>query len=208
MPIAAAARQGHVLMRYPVYLVDDDAAVREGLCLLFEAYRINVIAFDGPLTFLREVSLLPPGCLLLDLQMPELNGLELQKELIGKGIDWPIIIVTGYGDLRSCRTAFQSRVVDFLAKPVDPEQLFEALRKAEVLLEIVLEKREAETLFASLTPRENEIINLVCRGWGSKEIATSLNISLRTVDAHRANISEKLGTTSVAEFVQMKMRVQ
>ncbi|HBN6228202.1 TPA: DNA-binding response regulator, partial [Clostridioides difficile] len=75
-------------------------------------------------------------------------------------------------------------------------------------LEIVLEKREAEALFASLTPRENEIINLVCRGWGSKEIATSLNISLRTVDAHRANISEKLGTTSVAEFVQMKMRVQ
>ncbi|MDA4631446.1 hypothetical protein NZA98_10045, partial [Escherichia coli] len=67
-----------------------------------------------------------------------------QKELIGKGIDWPIIIITGYGDLRSCRTAFQSRVVDFLAKPVDPEQLFEALGKAEVLLEFVLEKREAE----------------------------------------------------------------
>lgn len=195
-------------MRYPVYLVDDDAAVREGLCLLFEAYGVSVIAFDGPLNFLQEVSLLQPGYLLLDLQMPELNGLELQKELIGKGIDWPVIIITGYGDLSSCRTAFQSRVVDFLAKPVDLDQLFEALGKAEKLLEIALEKREAAALFATLTPRENEIINLVCRGWGSKEIATELNISVRTIDAHRANISEKLGTTSVAEFVLIKMRAR
>lgn len=195
-------------MRYPVYLVDDDAAVREGLCLLFEAYKVSVVAFDGPVNFLKEASLLPPGHLLLDLQMPELTGLELQKELIGKGIDWPIIIITGYGDLGSCRTAFQSRVVDFLAKPVDPEQLFESLGKAEELLEILLEKREAEALLATLTPRESEIINLVCRGWGSREIATALNISLRTVDAHRANISDKLGTTSVAEFVQMKMKAQ
>lgn len=195
-------------MRNPVYLIDDDATVREGLCLLFEAYKIDVVAFSDPLDFLQKVDLLPAGYLLMDLQMPDLTGLELQRELVRRGIVWPIVMITGHGDLSNCRAAFKSGVVDFLSKPVDPGQLFEALNKAEKALELILERREAEALLATLTPRENEIISLVCRGWGSKEIAKGLNISLRTVDAHRANISEKLGTTSVAEFVQMKMTVQ
>lgn len=200
--------QGDALMRYPVYLVDDDSAVREGLCLLFEAYKIDVVTFSDPVDFLQKVDPLPPGYLLLDLQMPELSGLELQRELISRDIIWPIIIITGHGDLNSCRDAFKSGVVDFLSKPVDQEQLFEALNKADRALVVALEKRETETLLATLTRRENEILSLVCRGWGSREIAGALNISLRTVDAHRANISEKLGTSSVAEFVQMKIAIQ
>ncbi len=191
------------LRQYPVYLVDDDDAVRNGLCVLFEAYDRKALAYASPVGFLRDVTSAKPGCLVLDLQMPHLTGLELQTELIGLGVRWPIVMITGHGDVDHCRAAFKSGVIDFLSKPVDSDLLFEALDKADRFLEALLEAEETEALLATLTPREHEIVNLICRGWGSREISMALDISVRTVDAHRANISDKLGTKSPAEFAQM-----
>lgn len=190
---------------YPVYLVDDDAAVRNGLCILFEAHDRKALAYEDPVGFLRSIPSAKPGCLILDLQMPHLTGLELQAELLQRGFRWPIIMITGHGDVHHCRVAFKSGVIDFLSKPIDSGLLFEALQKADQVLEALVEVEKARAILATLTPREDEIVRLICRGWGSREISVALDISPRTVDAHRVHICEKLGTRSPAEFAQIIM---
>jgi FixJ family two-component response regulator len=137
--------------------------------------------------------------------MPTKGGLELQTELTKACIYWPIIVVTGTRDLESCRAAFRAGAVDFLCKPIGGDELREALKPAFAQLETLLERDEASLLVHQLTLREREVFDLLCRGFGTKEIAKVLAISTRTVDAHRANISTKLGTRSVAEFVHIQM---
>ncbi len=188
-----------------VYLVDDDAPVREALSLLLRTYGMNVESFGDPTTFLAHVDPARPGCLLLDLRMPMISGLQLQQKLVERGIDWPAIMITGHGDVNACRRAFKAGIVDFLTKPVDEQVLLDAIQSAAQELERVLERKEAHDLLGTLTEREREVLDMVCRGWASKEIAASLNVSSRTIDAHRANIAEKLGTSSVAEFVRLTL---
>lgn len=189
----------------PVYLVDDDEGVRSALSLLLGTYGIRIEAFGDPTAFLARAPKLKPGVLMLDLRMPAITGLQLHEKLRAIGCDWPTIICTGHGDVHACRRAFKAGVVDFLTKPIDEQVLIEALQQASGALDARAEKAEAAQLVAQLTDREREVLDMVGRGWSTKEIAEALQLSPRTVDTHRANIAQKLGTTSVAEFARLSL---
>lgn len=189
----------------PVYLVDDDEGVRSALSLLLGTYGIRIETFGDPTAFLARAPKLKPGVLLLDLRMPAITGLQLHEKLAAIGCDWPTIICTGHGDVHACRRAFKAGVVDFLTKPIDEQVLVEALQQASAALDTRAERAEAVKLVALLTEREREVLDMVGRGWSTREIAESLELSPRTVDTHRANIAQKLGTTSVAEFARLAM---
>lgn len=186
-----------------IHLVDDDEAVRDALSLLLGTYGYAVTAYADPTSFLAAADALPPGCLLVDLRMPAVSGLQLQERLSERGIDWPFIVITGHGDIHACRRAFKAGAVDFLTKPIDEQVLVEAVQAALARLDTQQEDDEARQLLARLTEREREVLDMVSRGWASKQIADALSISPRTIDTHRAHIAEKLGTTSVAEFVRI-----
>src|SRR5690606_24837420 len=189
----------------PVYLVDDDEGVRSALSLLLGTYGIRIETFGDPTAFLARAPKLKPGVLLLDLRMPAITGLQLHEKLAAIGCDWPTIICTGHGDVHACRRAFKAGVVDFLTKPIDEQVLIEALQQASGALDARAERAEAAQLVAQLTDREREVLDMVGRGWSTKEIAEALQLSPRTVDTHRANIAQKLGTTSVAEFARLSL---
>lgn len=189
----------------PVYLVDDDEGVRSALSLLLGTYGIRIETFGDPTAFLARAPKLKPGVLMLDLRMPAITGLQLHEKLGAIGCDWPTIICTGHGDVHACRRAFKAGVVDFLTKPVDEQVLIEALQQASGALDARAERAEAAQLVAQLTDREREVLDMVGRGWSTKEIAETLELSPRTVDTHRANIAQKLGTTSVAEFARLAL---
>jgi len=189
----------------PVYLVDDDEAVRSALSLLLGTYGISIETFGDPAAFLARAPKLKPGVLVLDLRMPAITGLQLHERLAAIGCDWPTIICTGHGDVHACRRAFKAGVVDFLTKPIDEQVLVEALQQASAALDTRAERAEAAQLVAQLTEREREVLDMVGRGWSTREIAESLCLSPRTVDTHRANIAQKLGTTSVAEFARLSL---
>jgi len=189
----------------PVYLVDDDEGVRSALSLLLGTYGIRIETFGDPTAFLARAPKLKPGVLMLDLRMPAITGLQLHEKLGAIGCDWPTVICTGHGDVHACRRAFKAGVVDFLTKPIDEQVLIEALQQASGALDARAEKAEAAQLVAQLTDREREVLDMVGRGWSTKEIAEALQLSPRTVDTHRANIAQKLGTTSVAEFARLSL---
>lgn len=188
-----------------IYLVDDDEAVRDGLSMLLSTYGMAVETFADPTTFLAHIDESRPGILLLDLRMPLISGLQVQQKLTERGINWPIVMITGHGDVNACRRAFKAGVSDFLSKPIDEDVLLDAIHSAKSLLDKNLEKQEAAVLLKSLTVREREVFDLVCEGYSSKDIAGALDISARTIDAHRANIAEKLRTSSIAEFVRLRL---
>ena len=192
-------------MTHRVYLVDDDEAVREALAFLLSTYGITAETFGDPQTFLAHVDENRPGVLVVDLRMPLVSGQQLHQKLGERGIDWPTIMITGHGDVAACRRAFKAGIQDFLTKPVDGEVLVDALQQGFASLDAGLEKREARALLAKLTEREREVLDMVARGWASKEIAAALEVSARTIDAHRAKIAEKLGTSSVAEQVRLQL---
>ncbi|ROT45288.1 response regulator transcription factor [Pusillimonas sp. NJUB218] len=194
-------------MMHPVYLVDDDEAVCRALILLLSTVGIKAFAFNDPQAFLAQVAQLKPGCLILDIRMPGISGLKLQQQLIEKGVDWPAIVISGHGDIEACRRAFRNGAVDFLSKPVDEQDLIDAIQKGQEVLERSLRQlaQRAETLnlLAALTPRERQILDRVAQGFSTKEIADGLGLSPRTVDTHRAAIGGKLGTTSQAELTRL-----
>lgn len=182
-----------------IYLVDDDASVREALSLLLSTYGKDVTAFPDAAHLLAHMDKARPGILILDLRMPATSGLQLLKKLAEKEIGWPAIMITGHGDVEACRRAFKAGVADFLVKPVDEHVLMEAITACEAQLAELLARQETGRLLDHLTAREREVIELVSKGLGSKEIAAALDVSVRTVDSHRASIATKLGTPAVAE---------
>lgn len=194
-------------MSRPVYLVDDDEAVRRALSLLLSTVGIEVSAFADPQGFLARVGQLQPGCLILDIRMPVISGLKLQERLAESGIDWPTIVISGHGDIEACRRAFRNGAIDFLSKPVDEQDLIDAIQRGQEALDRRLRRRaeQAETLalLATLTAREREILDRIAGGFTSRQIAEGLGLSPRTVESHRAAIGAKLGTTSQAEMTRL-----
>lgn len=194
-------------MSYPVYLVDDDDAVRRALSLLLSTVGLEVTAFADPQAFLAQISALPPGCMILDIRMPTISGLKLQEKLRDQGIDLPTIIISGHGDIEACRRAFRNGAVDFLSKPVDEQDLIDAIQKGgEVLdqrLRVEAEKAETRALLDQLTQREAQVLDRIAEGFTTRQIAQGLSVSPRTVESHRAAIAAKLGTTSQAELTRI-----
>ena len=194
-------------MTRPFYLCYYDEAVRRALGLLLSTVGIEVTGFADPQAFLTQVPRLEPGCLILDIRMPAISGLKLQERLNEQGIDWPTIVISGHGDIEACRRAFRNGAVDFLSKPVDDQDLIDAIQKGQEVLERTLrqraEKAEMLTLLAILTPREREVLDRIAQGFTTRQIAVGLGLSPRTVESHRAAIGAKLGTTSQAEMTRM-----
>lgn len=182
-----------------IYLVDDDPSVREALTLLLATYGREVTSYPDAAHLLANIEKAHPGILILDLRMPATSGLQLMNKLADLRIGWPAIMITGHGDIEACRRAFKAGVSDFLTKPVDEHVLMEAITACEAKLSEFLALRENSHLIDLLTAREREVIELVSKGFASKEIATALDVSVRTVDSHRANIATKFGTSAVAE---------
>ncbi|MBX9454063.1 MAG: response regulator [Mesorhizobium sp.] len=193
-------------MTRPVYLVDDDDAVRQALTLLLSTVDIPAVGFADPQAFLAQAPKLAPGCLILDIRMPVVSGLKLQERLAEQGIDWPTIVISGHGDIEACRRAFRNGAADFLSKPIDEQDLIDAIQKCQEALELRLrlraEKAETLALLAALTPRERDVLDRVAEGFTTRQIAEGLGLSPRTVESHRAAIGTKLGTTSQAEMTR------
>lgn len=196
-------------MNHPVYLVDDDDAVRHALALLLSTVDIAVTGFADPRQFLAQIGRCEPGCLILDIRMPLISGLKLQEQLLEQGIDWPTIVISGHGDVEACRRAFCNGAVDFLSKPIDEQDLIDAIQKGQALLTRRLRQQaeQAETLalLGTLTQREREVLERIAAGFTSRQIADGLGVSPRTVDSHRAAIGAKLGTSSQAEMTRLWM---
>jgi FixJ family two-component response regulator len=190
-----------------VFLIDDDDDVRQALQMLLQTVGFAVEAFPSALAFLERRDREPLGCIVADVRMPGLSGLQLLERLAAEGERMPVVVITGHGDVNACRRAFKGGAVDFLTKPVDEQILLEAIEAGFARLEAQrregAEAAEARALLTRLTQREREVLDMVARGWATKEIARALDLSPRTVETHRANLAEKLGTTSVAEMVRL-----
>lgn len=195
---------------FTVYIVDDDQSVRDalGLMLSVRGYRTALFA-DAP-TFLESYSPHWRGCLLLDLRMPGMDGLTLQQRLNEIGCDMPVVVVTGHGDVESARTAFRSRAVDFLEKPLNHKRLISAIDEAfsrqSAQTGVEEQYREIARLLGTLTPREHEILDLVVAGRHNRDIAADLQISARTVEVHKARVMQKLQVASIPDLVRFCLR--
>ena len=189
-----------------VYLVDDDEAVRNALSLLLETVGLNVRSFASPEIFLRKAADLTPGCLILDIRMPAISGLKLQEKLTDQGISWPTVVISGHGDIEACRRAFRNGAIDFLSKPVDEQDLIDAIQKGHAELETqqqaLAERAEAVALIKHLSTREHQVLEMIAKGLTTKHIADALTLSPRTVESHRAAIAAKAGTSSAAELTR------
>ena len=188
-----------------VYLVDDEFSVRDSLALLIESTGQSVRSFESAEAFLNNYDPEHPGCLLLDVRMPSMSGLELQGELLKREIFIPIIFISGHAGIPDSAKAFRAGAVDFLEKPFDNEILLErideAIKKDIASREQFIEHREIQNRLDHLTHREQEVLSLIVRGHSNKEIAKILVISNRTVEAHRASIMEKMQVKSLAELM-------
>jgi two-component system response regulator FixJ len=193
-----------------VYIVDDEYAVRDSLKLLIETTGYTVIDFESAEAFLDHYTPDQPSCLLLDVRMPSMSGLDLQEELIKRGIEIPIIFISGHADVPDSAKAFRAGAVDFLEKPFNEEVLLsrieEALSKDAQTREQLSEKNKILERLNHLTTREREVLNLIVRSHSNKEAARILDISNRTIDVHRAHIMEKMQAENLAELMVMAMQ--
>jgi two-component system response regulator FixJ len=191
-----------------VFVVDDDQATRKSLRWLVETLGVPVQTFHSPASFLDSYDPTQPGCLVLDVMMGVgMSGLDLQKELNEREIEIPVIVLTGYGDVPTAVRALKNGAVEFLEKPFDGELLLDQIRRALEIDATRRRERDAGEVvrqrLMKLTPRETEILGLVVEGLSSKEIATQLDVSFKTVEAHRAKIMRKMEANGVAQLVRM-----
>ncbi len=190
-----------------VNVVDDDPATRDAVTVLLRSVSLDVACFDTAEAFLAAWDTGRPGCLVLDLRMPGMSGLELQMALGERGDHLPIIFVTAHGNVPAAVRAIREGAVDFLTKPVDDELLIEKIHKAIAYdrdtRQQALRRQTLQARFDLLTPREFEVMEGVVAGKSNKEIARDLGISPKTVELHRGNMMNKMHADSVAQLVQM-----
>jgi two-component system response regulator FixJ len=195
-----------------VFVVDDDESVRGSLRFLLRSAGLESRAFGSAPEFLGAYDPAQPGCLVLDVRMPGMSGLELQQELNLRGAVIPVIFITGHGDIPMAVEAMQHGAHDFLQKPFRDEDLIERVRRAlakDAKARAALEEHKViREHLDSLTPREREVLALMARGKPNKIMAHELGVSQRTVEIHRARVMEKSGASSLAELVRMVMDVE
>jgi two-component system response regulator FixJ len=192
-----------------VSIVDDDAAVRDSLRLLMKSVGLVPNTLGSAREFLDKYDPQQPGCLVLDVRMPEMSGLELQEELNAQGAVVPVIFITGHGDVPMAVEAMQAGAFDFVQKPFRDQDLIDriqrALEKDRANRAVLAERSLIQQRLESLTPREREVLTLVSSGKPNKVIAAELGLSQRTVEIHRARVMEKMGAASLAQLVRMAM---
>lgn len=194
---------------YTIFIIEDDQSVRDALGLLLGLRGYPVAMFADGQSFLQAYRQDWCGCLLIDIRMPGMDGLTLQKRLLEKGCSMPAIVMTGHGDVQSAREAFRSQAVDFLEKPIDHAKLTSAIEEGFARQAAARnhnsQRNEFDHLLASLTPREREVMDLVVAGRHNREIAETLGISPRTVEVHKARMVAKLGVENVPDLVRLSL---
>ena len=194
-----------------IFVVDDDEAMRDSMSWLLEGEGYRVSCFDSAAQFLGARHDAMRGCLVLDVRMPEMSGLELQEKLDAAGSKLPIIFVTGHGDVPMAVGALQRGACDFIEKPFHNEDLLSRIRRALELDSQIAARRQRDSAIShrlgQLTQRESEVMKLVVTGKLNKQIADELDISMKTVEAHRARVMEKMGVRTLAELVKAVLTV-
>ncbi|HTE13490.1 MAG TPA: response regulator [Burkholderiales bacterium] len=190
-----------------VYVVDDDPAIRDSLSLSLSLRGYHIAQFASAEDFLNAYDAAWAGCVVADIRMPGMSGLQMQAALTERGSKLPVVIITGHGDVPLARTAFRGQAIDFLEKPLDDEHLIGAIETAfehelgRMNNQIGNARREA--MLSSLSPREREVMKFLVRGLHAKEIGEQLGISHRTVEVHKAHIMEKMGVRSIIDIVRL-----
>ncbi len=195
-----------------VFVVDDDEAVRDAVSLLLRSAGLGVATFDNAEAFLEALDPQASGCLLLDIRMPGVDGMQLQQMLAERGCALPVIFITGHGDVPLAVQAMRRGALEFLQKPFDDAVLLERIEQAFALDR---QNRRADADFAavrerlqSLTPREGEVLELLIDGMATKQIAYELGVSPRTAEIHRGRIMEKMASRSLAELVRAVLELR
>ncbi len=190
-----------------VFIVDDDEAVRSSLRFLIRSVGLQAQAFESAQEFLKSYDPRQPGCLLLDVRMPGMSGLDLQQELNRRGATIPVVFITGHGDVPMAVAAMQYGAFDFLQKPFRDQDLLDRVQRAMVRdaesRGRLAARAEIVARLATLTPREVEVMRLVTAGKANKVVGAELGVSQRTVEIHRAHVMEKMHAGSLAELVRM-----
>jgi two-component system, LuxR family, response regulator FixJ len=190
-----------------VFIVDDDEAVRSSLRLLIKSVGLIPTALGSAREFLEKYDPAQPGCLVLDVRMPEMSGLELQEQLNRQGAVIPVIFITGHGDVPMAVEAMQAGAFDFLQKPFRDQDLIDRIQKAlekdRANRAVLNERSLIRERLESLTPREREVLEMVSSGKPNKIMAAELGVSQRTVEIHRGRVMEKMGASSLAQLVRM-----
>lgn len=190
-----------------VHVIDDEEAVRRSIGFMLKTSGLTVTTWDSGGAFLRAARSIEPGCILLDVRMPAMDGLEVQRTLARQGVALPVIVLTGHGDIGTAVTAMRQGAVDFLEKPFEKTALLAALEIGFDRLEqrsgAQASEREAQVRVAALTPREQDVLRGLARGHPNKTIAYDLGISPRTVEVHRANVMGKLGVHSLSDALRI-----
>lgn len=190
-----------------VFVVDDDDAVRQSIQWLLESVGLKVKLFSSVRNFLDQLDPLEVGCLVLDVRMPGMSGLDLQRELVKRGFEIPVIIITGHGDVPMAVRAMKEGAVDFIEKPFNDQVLLDCIQRTLEEVKKNQERRfkrhEVQQVMSLLTEREKEIMYKVVEGKSSRQIGDELKISSKTIEVHRARIMKKMGVNTVVELVRL-----
>ncbi len=189
-----------------IYIIDDEQDVRDALQMLLKSIGLTVEIFSSAGDFLDQYQMEWPGCILVDIRMPGMSGIELQKKLNAMGAPIPVIVISGHADVPTAVRVIQEGAVDLLEKPISDQELLDKVQAAinsdHELREIYLENKQIQNCYDHLTPREKEIMNEVTLGKMNKVIAYELDITTRTVELHRAHVMEKMQARSLADLVR------